>query len=106
MCRACRDCGGSISPEDVAHEGSFAHRVSGVQMSHVVQQNRLFARREYAVVSSSMEDRAVTEVIIPWTTIYCANWRNVSGRSTQDSDWGSRRTTKHKSSAKASSSFT
>jgi hypothetical protein len=32
-------------PRDVACDGSFAHRVSGVQMSHVVQQNRLFARR-------------------------------------------------------------
>jgi hypothetical protein len=58
MCRACRDCGGAISLEGVGYEGSFAHRVSGVQRSHVVQQNRLFARREYAVVSSKMVDRA------------------------------------------------
>jgi len=48
----------------------------------------------------------ISEEIIPWTRISCANWRNVSGRSTQDSDWGSRPITKHKSSAKASSKRT
>jgi hypothetical protein len=72
-CRACRDCGGSISLENVAYEGPFAHRVPPCANAMLFGKTRLFARRQYAVVSSNMEDRAVTEEVIPWTPIYCAN---------------------------------
>src|ERR1700737_4829501 len=47
----------------------------------------------------------ILEEVIPWTKISCANWRNVSDRSTQGSGWGSRRITKHKCLAKGLSSF-
>src|SRR4029077_19032610 len=50
-------------------------------------------------------DSVRLEECIPWTKISCANWRNVSDRSTQGSDWGSRPTTKHKSLAKGLPSF-
>src|SRR5258707_8843227 len=53
-----------------------------------------------------MKVEPISEEVIPWTKISCANWRNVSDRYTQDSVWGSRRTTRRKSSAKVSSSFT
>jgi hypothetical protein len=60
MCRECRDCGGSISVEGVAYEDSFAHRVPRCANEPSCSAKRLFARREYAVVSSNMEVRAVT----------------------------------------------
>src|SRR5882757_4280030 len=47
----------------------------------------------------------ISEEVVPWTKISCANWRSVSDRSMRDSDWVSRRTTRHKSSARASSPF-
>src|SRR5437879_2671388 len=47
-----------------------------------------------------MEGRADFGEVIPWTKISFANWRNVSDRSTRDSDWASRRTTRRKASAK------
>jgi hypothetical protein len=48
-----------------------------------------------------MENRAnFRRQIIPRRTTSCTNWSSVSDRSTQDSDWGSRRITKRKSLAK------
>jgi uncharacterized protein len=47
----------------------------------------------------------ISEEVIPWTKISCANWRNVSDRSAQDSEWVSRGTARRKSSAKACSPF-
>jgi hypothetical protein len=36
-CRACRDCGGSISPDEFAEHGSFRPRgISSVQISHAL----------------------------------------------------------------------
>ena len=35
----------------------------------------------------------ISEEVVPWTKISCANWRSVSDRSMRDSDWVSRRST-------------
>ncbi len=44
MRRECRDCGGSISLEDVAYEGSFCTPGPPVCKCHLVRQNGLFAQ--------------------------------------------------------------
>ena len=64
---------------DTTEDGSFRPPgILGVQMSRVVRQNRLFAR--------NTEDRAITEVVIPWQRYYCANWRTVTPNQTLDGE--------------------
>jgi len=49
---------------DTTEDGPFRPLVIlGVQMSHVVRQNRLFAPKEIRCIASNTEDRAVTEAL-------------------------------------------